>query len=194
MVPLKEMKRLGFPRRFRCRDVRLTAMSVSLNLKVTSRTMTRLALVIAAGSALTLLGIARTAPAKIREITLERTPCFGTCPVYSLTLKEDGTAIYKGTRFVDRIGTYEGHFNPGDLDRLASTMARLGGAKWKASYTANVTDLPSQIVTIKTSSGKRTIREYGSTGPEGLWAFQEIIDGVGANVGKWRKLGQSQSQ
>ncbi len=30
------------------------------------------------------------------EITLQRTTCFGTCPEYTVTLKDDGTVSYSG--------------------------------------------------------------------------------------------------
>ena len=33
------------------------------------------------------------------EIKLERTACFGTCPIYSITVFDDGTAIYEGKQF-----------------------------------------------------------------------------------------------
>ena len=33
-------------------------------------------------------------------ITLERTACFGVCPVYKLTIYGDGRVLYDGIRFV----------------------------------------------------------------------------------------------
>ena len=38
-------------------------------------------------------------------ITLERTECFGTCPVYRLTVHGDGRVVYEGIRFVEVEGT-----------------------------------------------------------------------------------------
>ena len=40
-------------------------------------------------------------------ISLERTPCYGTCPIYKMEIFSDGSAFYHGERFVDRIGDYE---------------------------------------------------------------------------------------
>ena len=34
------------------------------------------------------------------RITLERGPCFGTCPVYSVTLDGSGAVLFEGRRFV----------------------------------------------------------------------------------------------
>jgi len=37
-------------------------------------------------------------------ITLERTPCFGSCPVYSVTIRGDGRVEYIGKKFVRLTG------------------------------------------------------------------------------------------
>jgi hypothetical protein len=42
--------------------------------------------------------------AEITEISLERTPCYGSCPVDQVILRSGGTARYMGTRFVPRTG------------------------------------------------------------------------------------------
>ena len=145
--------------------------------------MTRKPLLLVAG--LLLAGSALAAPGKIRRIVLERTPCFGTCPSYTLTLNADGTAEYAGGVHAPRQGVYRGTFG-GGLDRLASTLDRLGFWKLRPQYTVEVTDQPSQIVTIVTDGGKKTVREYGRTGPAELFALQSMIDGLAANV-RWTK-------
>ena len=137
----------------------------------------------------TLLIAAAAAPVpKLKEITLQRTACYGRCPVYTLTLRADGTAIYEGEAHVARIGTYRGKFWARDLERLSGAMQGLGSDKWKKSYASGATDQSSQIVTIVTGDGKRTIREYGHVGPDGLWALQTMIDGIGASVNGWERV------
>ena len=55
-----------------------------------------------------------TAQPQITEIRLERTPCFGSCPVDEVILRPDGSATYIGKRFVKRIGRYwQWSSNPG---------------------------------------------------------------------------------
>src|SRR3712207_4276863 len=49
----------------------------------------------------------------ITEIGLERTPCHGTCPVYTVVIKSDGTLRYKGEAFVKRTGEHTGQVNVG---------------------------------------------------------------------------------
>ena len=70
--------------------------------------------------ALLLAVSATTAAPEITEIRLERTPCFGGCPVDEVILRPDGTATYVGKRFVDRIGRYRGTFKRERFDRCMS--------------------------------------------------------------------------
>src|SRR6187200_1158641 len=44
----------------------------------------------------------------ITEIGLERTACFGKCPIYSVVIKSDGSVQYTGEKFVERLGKHRG--------------------------------------------------------------------------------------
>ena len=45
-------------------------------------------------------------------ITLQRTACFGACPVYTVSIYADGTVAYNGERFVEVEGTQTGSIDP----------------------------------------------------------------------------------
>jgi len=45
-------------------------------------------------------------------ITLERTRCLGTCPVYKLTISGDGTVVYEGKDFVKVKGMKKSRVSP----------------------------------------------------------------------------------
>ena len=53
-------------------------------------------------------------------ITLERTACFGTCPVYTLTMNGDGTVIYEGKDFVKTKGRVEATISQDQIEQLIS--------------------------------------------------------------------------
>ncbi|KAB3530299.1 hypothetical protein F8154_13995 [Alkaliphilus pronyensis] len=40
-------------------------------------------------------------------IRLERTMCYGTCPVYNVTVNKDGKVKYEGEMYVYRIGKHQ---------------------------------------------------------------------------------------
>lgn len=59
------------------------------------------------------------APAvRFTTITFERTPCFGTCPVYKVSVSGDGTVRFDGTRNVDSTGTFAGRISAGQVAAL----------------------------------------------------------------------------
>ena len=64
----------------------------------------------AAVAAVLLTGCATTSGANSeapKQVTFETTPCFGSCPVFSLTLDADGHGVYEGKRFVKTKGRHE---------------------------------------------------------------------------------------
>lgn len=127
---------------------------------------------------------------QITEITLERTACFGTCPIYKITLRRDGTATYVGRRFVDRIGTYKG--NVYGFERLAQFVEAQGFFKMNNEYTVAVTDLPSAITSAVRQGQRKTVTDYGDKEPLELWAIEHAIDGIVANT-KWEKVSDKTS-
>lgn len=55
----------------------------------------------------------------IDEISLERKPCFGACPVDKIVIRADRTVLYTGTRHVKRVGKFRGTIDVKDLRELA---------------------------------------------------------------------------
>src|SRR4051812_14581782 len=58
-------------------------------------------------------------------ITLERTGCFGPCPIYRLTLHGDGTVVFEGKRFVKSTGTFTAHIAPEQVRRLVEDFKKV---------------------------------------------------------------------
>lgn len=113
---------------------------------------------------------------QITEVTLERTACFGTCPMYKVTVRRDGTLIYEGKRFVPMMGTYKG--TAYGFDRLAEFILAQDYFNLNDDYSSNVTDLPSAITSVVRNGQRKTIRNYGGAGPIGLWGVEMAIDGM----------------
>jgi hypothetical protein len=113
---------------------------------------------------------------QITEITLERTACFGYCPIYKVTLRRDGTISYNGKEYVDLKGAYEGKVY--GFDRLAQLILSRGYFNLKDNYTIDATDLPSTITSVVREGKRKTITNYGDSGPVELWGIEMAIDGM----------------
>jgi hypothetical protein len=130
-----------------------------------------------------------TAGKAITSIRLARGPCYGTCPVYSVTLRRDGSAQYVGEEFVDRLGTHRGEVYEGTFEYLAAAIEELGFFDLADSYAEPVTDQATATTTVVRSRRRTRVSNYGNAGPWQLWAVEMLIDAVVETV-EWRPSGR----
>lgn len=120
-------------------------------------------------------------------ITLERTACFGACPIYSVSILEDGTVLYNGERFVDIEGEQTGQIEPELVAQMVEAFAEAGYFEWDAEYTnMTVSDLPYIITSVTRDGETHTIRRYAgdASAPVALPYLEQWID-LMANTGMW---------
>ena len=129
---------------------------------------------------------------KIKEIkkeliiSLERTPCYGTCPIYKMKIFSDGSAFYHGERFVEKIGNYEFSVRKETVNYILKKADEIGFFELEDKYTANITDLPKTITFIKDGENKkRVVNYYGA--PKTLKEFENLVDGC-IDYRKMKKL------
>ena len=115
-------------------------------------------------------------------ITLERTACFGTCPVYKVTLLEDGTVSYEGWEHVRVPGTHTWKIDPAAVLALARDMEKAGFFEMKDAYTLPVTDMPTTYVTLTSGGRSKRIKDYFAA-PPALTAIEARIDEVSGAKG-----------
>jgi len=127
----------------------------------------------------------------VTSISLRRTGCYGTCPVYSVELRSDGTADYLGEMFVEWQGLRLGRIGREEFERLASVIVRLGFFEMRARYTTSVTDAGTDITTVVRDGVTKSVSDYADSGPGELWAIAELIDSTVAEV-EWEDPGYSE--
>ena len=92
----------------------------------------------------------------ITEVSVEHTPCYGPCPVYKLTLRHDGTAIFVGFSNVSKIGTYTA--TVGGFNQLAQALRRHNFQRFQPDYTSGITDLSYTITTVVQGGHRKTVK------------------------------------
>ena len=126
-------------------------------------------------------------------VTLERGPCFGTCPVYTLTLDRAGGVRFEGRRFVADTGVSTGMVPGERVDSLFAELKTSGYFGFADSYRSGdpgceryATDLPTVITEVRL--GGRTKRIEHDRGcvdaPRALSELETRIDEV-AEVRRW---------
>lgn len=114
-------------------------------------------------------------------ITLERTACFGTCPVYSLTIRGDGTVVYEGKDFVKVKGKAETTISQEQVEQLVSEFEKVDYFSLNDSYTERtITDAPTVTTSITIDGKTKTIEHYrgDENAPEALTQLENKIDEI----------------
>ena len=130
-------------------------------------------------------------PASAQEhkvvFTLERTPCFGACPTYKVSIYADGSVVYEGERFVDVTGTQTSSIEAGTVQVMLSVFEEAGYFDWNDAYTKQgVTDVPTVISSVtRDGQTKQIVRYEGDdTAPMLLPYLENWID-TAANTQQW---------
>ena len=126
-------------------------------------------------------------PTYYQSISLERTACFGTCPVYTVTLHQDGRAEYQARAHLPELGNFEGKFSSDEFRRLSYFIENCGFERLSGKYSASHTDDSTCIVRATSDSDTKVVSNYGDAGPVDLWAVEELIDGVRARIA-WSRV------
>lgn len=135
--------------------------------------------------------------AAVPVITLERTACFGTCPVYKLTIYDDGKVEYEGHEYVKQRGKAQGQITKEALEELVREFEKIDYFKLNESYSSEGkncpqlwTDHPTAITSLNWKGRKKTVRHYhgcrGNPVLHQLTALENKIDEV-ANTERWIK-------
>ena len=114
-------------------------------------------------------------------VSLERTACYGRCPIYTVTVLRDGTVRWEGKRFVDVTGKATGHLSAKQLAALTDAFKKADVFALKDKYTSyDVTDHPSANITYDDGTRKKTIAHYHGdrSAPEALDKLESDIDGI----------------
>jgi hypothetical protein len=141
-------------------------------------------LLLAACSGLQLTTAVTTVPADF-EVTLERGPCFGSCPVYKLMVGADGQVVYEGIRFVEVEGTQIVMLGPGDVRDIAQAVVDATFFTLEDEYTVQATDLPSILLTVTMDGNTKQVYHYGvgcgtdlDTAPAQLCALEGMLEAI----------------
>lgn len=106
-----------------------------------------------------------------KEISLEKTQCFGTCPIYTINIFSDGTGIYEGKKFVDLEGTYNFKVHKKKLRKIRRMANQINFKKIENKYFNElIRDAPSTIIFINNNLVK-----YNETPNEDILRINEYI-------------------
>jgi hypothetical protein len=137
------------------------------------------------------IAVAQTPTYSDLVVSLERTACFGTCPVYQLTIYGDGRVVYDGKAFVAVQGQRTAQISPEQVQQLVKAIEAARFFSLSEKYTVDATDLPGAWTSVTLNGQSKRIWRYGSTGnpeldnaPPALTQLEQAIDAI-ANSQQW---------
>ena len=92
--------------------------------------------------------LSTTIPATEPVLVVKRTPCHGTCPVYTAAIFADGRVEYEGERYVSLLGKHTLSLPVATVDQLLAEAKRINFPKLQDQYVGNNTDLSATIITV----------------------------------------------
>ncbi|MGK6342613.1 DUF6438 domain-containing protein [Chryseobacterium sp. DT-3] len=138
---------------------------------------------------------------KYAKIEYEAGACFGSCPIFTMTINPDRTAILEAEHFnfskdfskgefsKPREGTFKGVIKEADYNKLVSLLNGLDVKNLKDKYgTRNITDLSTSYLRINFTDGtSKNVEDYGKRGTEKLREVYMFIEELRHNQ-QWTKV------
>ena len=119
-------------------------------------------------------------------ISLERTACHGTCPIYKLTISGDGNVIYQGQDFVQVEGEQTASLSPAQIKDLVTAFEQANFFTLTDYTHEDTTDSPTVITSITLNGKTKTVHHYygDSSAPQELFDLESKIDEI-TNSKQW---------
>lgn len=121
--------------------------------------------------------------AQISFVKIERTPCFGACPTYTLSMDKNGNLTYVGSNHVGKIGEYEGKIAKVEASSFFKKYSPYINKKLKKEYQNDIVDMAGLNMNI-IKSGKTINIKNAQFGPSALKVIANELDKLTEKV-KW---------
>ena len=109
---------------------------------------------------------------KIKSIEIKTNYCFGTCPVFKLTINKNGLGEFDGIEYTKFRGKSIRQLDQRDVDEIFDLLNYIEIKKLNDYYEVNYTDASTAILDIIFEDGSiKEIKDYGLSGTYGLSAL-----------------------
>jgi hypothetical protein len=120
------------------------------------------------------------------EIILQRSRCFGICPVYNVTIYGNGTVLFEGIANVNSSGIRISNISEDQVRQLISEFKKIDYFSFNETEIAShvVYDAPVCTTSLSLNGKTKTIQHYESAEPASLTVLENSIDEF-VNSSQW---------
>lgn len=123
------------------------------------RTINAILIVFVYAQLISCSGTSKIAGEKI-IIEMEKTGCYGRCPVYTVKIDEKGRGLFIGVENTDYPGLFSFRLRQQEMEQLKSSFERIRFFELEDRYFGHVTDLPTTYLTYRSDSREKKIMDY----------------------------------
>ncbi len=109
--------------------------------------------------------------------SIERTACYGQCPMYKATFMDNGEVKYVGKRFVEKIGTYRTLLSADEVLLIQENIIEYKYFSLDSLYPTPISDFPSCITEARLNGKLKKVIDRRNP-PDNLKAFEKFLDGL----------------
>jgi Domain of unknown function (DUF6438) len=118
-------------------------------------------------------------------ISIEKTPCFGTCEAYKLDIYASGLVKFTGISNHQMIGKYQSTIEKLSLQEIRNKFREANFFSFKNEYTSKMSDLPTIYLYFKDGAVEKKIQDYYGA-PLKLKELEKLIEDLVVAL-KWKK-------
>lgn len=130
------------------------------------------------------------------QLVMERTPCYGTCPIYTVTIDaRTGEVDFKGRRFVELEGHYRKTISEAQLRKLWQQLNDSNFWEMKPKYDdPRVSDVPNRIIQFRNlepgtdKPEQKVVGRYQT--PQAFDDLAHLIDQIARDTEGYQKVGE----
>ena len=118
-------------------------------------------------------GVMTNSSIKDLLLTVKRQACHGRCPIYDISIYQNGQIEYEGIRFTEMLGPHTNKLNEQQLTHLKNTVA---GIDWKShpdKFPYLIADLPGTTLINHSSDPEKSIW-WNSDAPQDLIDLRDL--------------------
>ena len=125
-------------------------------------------------------------------IKFSKGPCFGQCPIFSMSVNTDGSLSYHGIRFTKKQGIYAKKLNKVRLEALKAEIKKAKLWEKEAKYTSGLSDLQKISLECFKADKTKKIEGDGNAIPSVIQDLIQSLDLI-ANSSGWKLIKKAEN-
>jgi len=109
-------------------------------------------------------------------ISMSKGACYGTCPIYTMTIHENGITKFLGKRFCAMLGPHVAQLSSEQMTSLEQHIAEIQVEELPEKFESMIADLPSTEITFYEKDGTSKSVWWNMNAPEKLVNLSTFMD------------------